>query len=90
MLGHATLSSVAGLSSTTELRSAWAMPSIADPSADIADDDKSRLCHAYPALKPERGVKNALHAMNGKGPFIFGAAMGVDLSRDLQSDWRRR
>jgi hypothetical protein len=46
-----------------------------------ADEDKSGLWRTYPALKPECGVENALHVMNGKGP-IFGARMGTDLQTD--------
>jgi hypothetical protein len=73
MVAHAILGSVAGPSSTSELRSAWAMSN----RRSSADEDKSGLWRTYPALKPECGVENALHVMNGKGP-IFGARMGID------------
>jgi hypothetical protein len=73
-----TLSSVAGRTSTIELKERLADTFNHGSSADVADDDKSCLWRTYPPLKPERGVENTLHAMNGKGPFIFGAAMGVD------------
>ena len=56
------------------------MPRNRRSSADIADDDRTRLWRTYPALKPECSVENALHGMNGKGP-IFGARMGIGICK---------
>lgn len=48
------------------------MRSIAS-SADIADDHNRRLWGTHPALKPGRGVEDALDAVNDEGPVVFGA-----------------